>query len=163
MTVRLPRTATGRSCSSGAPGLDEELASALYDLDLDPAGHPFYPDAVPSLRAIHERGCRIAVVSDVHFDLRPEFAAIGAAGYVDTFVLSFEHGVQKPDPRIFDIALGTLGVDAGDAVMIGDRASHNGAAAALGIATWLLPAGPTAGQDRRAGPRPGGRARCRES
>jgi HAD superfamily hydrolase (TIGR01509 family) len=132
-------------------GLDDDLASALYDLDLDPAGHPFYPDAIPVLRTLHERGCRIAIVSDVHFDLRPEFEAVGAAAFVDAFVLSFEHGVQKPDRRIFDIALAALDVDTADAVMVGDRASHDGAAAAAGIATWLLPAGPGAGEDRPRG------------
>ena len=86
----------------------------------------------------------MAVVSDIHFDLRPEFAGAGLGDFVDAFVLSFEHGVQKPDRRIFEIALDALAVDAPDALMVGDRASHDGAAIGAGIATWLLPAGAVA-------------------
>lgn len=69
-------------------GLDEELAESLYALDFDPVAHPFYPDVAPVLRALHERGCRVAVVSDIHVDLRPEFAAADVERYVDAFVLS---------------------------------------------------------------------------
>jgi HAD superfamily hydrolase (TIGR01509 family) len=120
-------------------GLDDELADALYDLDFDAASHPFFPDVEPVLRELHDRGCRIALVSDIHLDLRPEFAAAGIAKYFDAFVLSFEHGVQKPDRRIFQIALGALGAEPADALMIGDRASHDGGAVKVGIETWLLP------------------------
>jgi len=90
----------------------------------------------------------LALVSDIHVDLRPEFAAAGVAQYFDAFVLSFEHGVQKPGRRIFEIALETLDVDAGDALMVGDRASHDGGAIKAGIATWLLPEGAEADQPR---------------
>jgi HAD superfamily hydrolase (TIGR01509 family) len=129
-------------------GLDDAMASALYDLDLEADSHPFYPDAAEVLRALHARGVRIALVSDIHIDLRPEFAAAGLGEYVDAFVLSFEHGVQKPDRRIFEIALAALDVDAGDALMVGDRASHDGGAIGAGIATWLLPEGAARDQPR---------------
>jgi HAD superfamily hydrolase (TIGR01509 family) len=132
-------------------GLDDELARALYALDLEPASHPFYPDAPGVLRALHERGCRIAVVSDIHFDLRPEFAAADLDACVDAFVLSFEHGIQKPDRRMFELALDALAVDAEDAVMVGDRNSHDGAAIHAGIATWLLPPGVRADRPRGLG------------
>ena len=129
-------------------GLDDEVSSALYDLDLEAGSHPFYPDAADVLRVLHERGVRIALVSDIHIDLRPEFAAAGVEQYFDAFVLSFEHGVQKPGRRIFEIALEALDVDAGDALMVGDRASHDGGAIKAGIATWLLPEGAEADQPR---------------
>jgi HAD superfamily hydrolase (TIGR01509 family) len=121
-------------------GLDDELASALYDLDLDPVAHDFYPDVAPTFDALHRAGLSIAVVSDIHFDLRPEFRAGGLDEFVDAYVLSYEHGMQKPDPRVFEFTLNLLGVDAADALMVGDRASHDGGAVACGIATLLLPA-----------------------
>lgn len=129
-------------------GLDDELACALYALDLEADSHPFYPDVPAVLRALHERGCRVAVVSNVHFDLRPEFAAAGLDRYVDSFVLSFEHGVQKPDRRMFEIALNALGVEAREAVMVGDQEGLDAPAIRAGIATWLLPAGVHADQPR---------------
>jgi FMN phosphatase YigB (HAD superfamily) len=55
-------------------------------------------------------------------------------------VLSFEHGIQKPDPQMFTIALDALDIEAGDALMVGDRVSHDGGAASIGIPTLILPA-----------------------
>jgi len=123
-------------------GLDAELAEALYGLDADPACHPLYPDAEPVLREIHSRGVRIALVSDFHLDLRRVLAHHGIADLFDAWVLSFELGIQKPDPRMFTLALDTLEVSAKKALMVGDRPSHDGGAAAAGIATLILPAPP---------------------
>lgn len=63
----------------------------------------------------------------------------GIGHFIDTYVLSFEHGIQKPDPRMFTLALDALDIEAGDALMVGDRASHDGGAASIGITTLILP------------------------
>ena len=87
-------------------------------------------------------------MSDIHFDLRPEFVAAGLGDLMDSFVLSFELGVQKPDPDIFRIAARSLALDPDQLLMVGDRASHDGGAAALGITTLLLPSLPDATEPR---------------
>lgn len=120
-------------------GLDDELAETLYAVESDPRHNPFALDAAATLHALQGGGVRVAVVSDIHFDVRPAFAAAGLGGLVDVFTLSFEHGVQKPAPEIFRIALASLGVAAPDALMVGDRAGPDGAAVEEGIATLLLP------------------------
>jgi HAD superfamily hydrolase (TIGR01509 family) len=53
-------------------------------------------------------------------------------------VLSFEHGFQKPDPRMFIRALETLNVEPQEALMVGDSPTNDGAAARLGILTLIL-------------------------
>ena len=88
---------------------------------------------------------RIGVVSDIHYDLRPLFERCGLAHLVDTYTLSFEHGVQKPDPRLFEIALAELGLAPGEALMVGDRASHDAGGVPLGISTLILPRAPSFG------------------
>jgi HAD superfamily hydrolase (TIGR01509 family) len=118
--------------------LDAALAETLYALDLDPIAHPYYEDVPEALRRIKEKGLGVAIVSDIHFDLRPEFSLEGLEGLVDQFILSFEHGVQKPDPRIFTLALDLLGLRASDAIMVGDRPDRDGAAVQVGIPTVLL-------------------------
>lgn len=123
-------------------GLDAELVEAVYGLDGDPANHPLYPDTAPVLREIHARGVGIALISDFHLDLRPVLAQHGIADLFDVWVLSFEHGIQKPDPRMFTLALDALDVRPEHALMVGDRASHDGGAAAAGIATLILPSPP---------------------
>jgi FMN phosphatase YigB (HAD superfamily) len=124
---------------AAAAGLDLELATTLYELDFDPAFHPLFPDVPGTLAELHTRGLRICILSDIHFDLRPEFEAGGLSRYVDGFVLSFEHGTQKPDAEMFELALGVVGAAPGQTLMVGDDAFRDGGAAALGIATLLLP------------------------
>jgi HAD superfamily hydrolase (TIGR01509 family) len=127
----------------GRHGLDDTLAAALYALDADPRNHPLYPDAEPVLRDLKARGVAVAVVSDFHVDLRPMLTAQGIADLVDDCIISAEHGIQKPDRRIFRLALEAVGVPASQALMVGDRASRDGGAADAGITTLILPPPPT--------------------
>jgi len=64
-------------------GLDEQLASVLYDLDFEAENHPFFPDVAETLRTLRATGVAVSVVSDIHFDLRTEFAAAGLDDFVD--------------------------------------------------------------------------------
>lgn len=120
-------------------GLDDDLAEALYAVESNPAYNPFADDVADTLKSLQVAGVRVGIVSDIHFDLRPVFAEAGLADLVDCFVLSFEQGVQKPNPQIFRVALDRLNVEPPDALMVGDRASHDGAAVNLGIPTVLVP------------------------
>jgi HAD superfamily hydrolase (TIGR01509 family) len=131
-----------------AAGLEAELAEALYHLDFDPLSHPFADDVGEVLEALRDQGVRVAVVSDIHLDIRHDFRAAGIAELIDTFVLSHEHGVCKPDPALFHLALDALGVDPHHALMVGDRPDRDGGAVAIGMPTLLVPTlrGP---QDRR--------------
>ena len=88
---------------------------------------------------------------------RPRRAALiarvrrgGLADLIDGWVLSYEHGVQKPDPSIFELSLQAAGAPAQDVLMVGDRASHDDAASGLGIDTLILPARARAGTDESA-------------
>ena len=119
--------------------LDDDLAEALYAVESDPALNVFAEDAESTLRELCAAGLRLAVVSDIHVDIRPAFAAAGLDGVVDVFTLSVEHGIQKPDPRMFTRTLRALGVQADQALMVGDRAEPDGAAVECGLTTLLLP------------------------
>ena len=120
-------------------GVDEELAESLLHVDEYSGFRPLYPDALPTLGKLRELGCRIAVLSDIHFDIRPLLKEQGAGALIEDYVLSYEHGVQKPDPRIFELALARLELPAHRVLMVGDRSTHDGAAAECGMATLLLP------------------------
>jgi HAD superfamily hydrolase (TIGR01509 family) len=123
-----------------AAGLDAELADALYVVESDHRCNPFATDASDTLTTLKSRGVKIGILSDIHFDIRPAFTPQGLCELVDAFVLSFEHGMQKPDPAIFGLALEELRVSPAETLMVGDRASHDGAAVGLGMPTLLLPA-----------------------
>jgi FMN phosphatase YigB (HAD superfamily) len=120
-------------------GIDDELALAICERDGDVAATMPYPDTPRVLGDMKSRGMRIGRISDIHYDIRRHFVHHGLEHLVDSYTLSFEHGVQKPDPRLFQIALQTLGADAQHALMVGDNARRDGGAAAVGITTLILP------------------------
>ncbi|WP_225846710.1 HAD family hydrolase [Streptomyces sp. HPF1205] len=121
-----------------------DVHDTLYARQRDAAAWQPYPDAEEVLRALRERGVPVAVVSNIGWDLRPVFRAHALDGYVDAFVLSYEHGVKKPDPRIFALACDALGVPPRDTVMVGDQAAADGGAAALGCRVLLVDPRPVA-------------------
>jgi len=125
-------------------GVADHHAESLYQRVITPASWTPYPDTVATLRGLSEQGVRTAVVSNIAFDIRPAFAALGADGYVDEFVLSFEVGAVKPDPKIFTTALERVGVPGADAVMVGDSEEADGGATAVGCDFILVDPLPTA-------------------
>lgn len=77
-------------------------------------------------------------MSNIGWDLRPVFRAHGLDDFVDAYVLSFEHGVQKPDERLFRAACEALGQDPREVLMVGDDRRADGGAAALGCAVHFV-------------------------
>jgi putative hydrolase of the HAD superfamily len=111
-----------------------ELARVLYDRHMDPDMWRPYPDAESTLRQLRRREVPVAVVSNIGWDMRPVFAHFGLDKLIDVFVLSYEHGVQKPDPALFQVALDALGRTGPETLMVGDNPRADGGARALGCA-----------------------------
>ncbi|MEU0068026.1 HAD-IA family hydrolase [Streptomyces sp. NPDC006332] len=99
-----------------------------------------YPDTEPVLRALHQRGMRVGIVSDFAWDLRTHLAHHGLDALIDTCVISYEQGREKPDPQLFLKACAGLGVDPRATLMVGDNPVRDGGAAACGLRTYILPA-----------------------
>ena len=109
-------------------GLCDDHAEELYRRVTDPAEWAVYPDTVSVLKSLRQNGIRTAVVSNIAWDIR----TVLTGSEVDEFVLSFEVGAAKPDPRIFASALDRLGVSAEESLMVGDSEENDGAARELG-------------------------------
>ncbi|MEV0341970.1 HAD family hydrolase [Nocardia sp. NPDC050713] len=120
-------------------GLDSQLSKELFAVDSDPTYNHFAVDVAATLTALAEHGCKIGVLSNIHFDIRPYFAEAQLFDLIDTFVLSSERGIQKPDPAIFRATLSELGTHATETLMVGDRPSRDGAAVEVGMPTLLVP------------------------
>jgi putative hydrolase of the HAD superfamily len=90
------------------------------------------------LKRLHLR-YRLAVVSNFYGNLDRVLIEGGLAQYVDAIIDSSRVGCFKPDPRIFETALNALGIDASNAVMVGDSLDKDCAPARrLGMRTvWL--------------------------
>jgi HAD superfamily hydrolase (TIGR01509 family) len=124
-------------------GLADHHAEDLYDRVINPSSWTPYPDTATVLTGLRKQGIVTAVVSNIAFDVRPAFDAIDVAKDVTEFVLSFEVGAIKPAPEIFETALARLGVDAADALMIGDSEEADGGARDVGCRFALVDPLPT--------------------
>lgn len=126
--------------AAAAPGSDHTVARACYDCITAPEHWRPYPDVAHVLTTLRRRGTRIAVISNCGWNIRRSFQLAGLEGLIDVFVLSFELGVEKPDPELFQQACSRLGVSPAEALMVGDDPVRDGAAVAAGVPVYLLPA-----------------------
>lgn len=94
------------------------------------------PDALDRLRAA---GRRLVVVSNANGTLHAHFARLGLARHFDLLIDSQDVGVEKPDPRIFQLALERSGARAETTLHAGDffHVDVVGARAA-GLEAWLV-------------------------
>ncbi|TDQ04661.1 HAD family hydrolase [Labedaea rhizosphaerae] len=79
-----------------------------------------YPDTIEALTRIRSYGLPVAVISNIAWDIDEALRLGGAHDLVDSIILSYVEGVQKPDPRIFELACERVGIKPTDALMIGD-------------------------------------------
>ena len=63
----------------------------------------------------------MGVISNWDWTARDVLTAAGLIDYFDHLIISCEVDYIKPDSRIFDLALQTAGVNAGECVYIGDN------------------------------------------
>ncbi len=101
-------------------------------------------DVVPALQALRALDLRLVVVSNANGTLRALLDRVGLAEWFDVVLDSHEWKVEKPDPRLFHLALAESGADAATTVHVGDffHIDIDGArAAGLAEAVLLDPAG----------------------
>lgn len=77
-------------------------------------------EVVPALGRLRALGLRLAVISNANGTLRAHLARLGLEAHVDHVVDSHDVGVEKPDPRLFQIALERVGTRAETTVHVGD-------------------------------------------
>jgi putative hydrolase of the HAD superfamily len=119
---------------------DPTLVAELVDIErtflVD--GVHLYEDSVPVMRALRERGIRVAVVSNCSHSTRPFVERLGLQDEADAVVLSFEVGVAKPDAGIYLTALERLRVAPDEAVFVDDQAAYCDGATAVGMTSYLI-------------------------
>ena len=81
----------------------------------------YVPDAVlPALQALRERGLRLVVVSNANGTLRAHLDRLDMTSRFDVVLDSADEGVEKPDPRFFEIALEKSGARKETTIHVGD-------------------------------------------
>jgi putative hydrolase of the HAD superfamily len=130
-----------------ADELADGLATRLYERERNPDSWMLYPDVVPVLDALAARRVPLGIVSDTGWDYSEVLARAGLRDRFGSVVMSFEHGLVKPDGRLFAAACAELGVTPGETLMVGDNHLPDGGAILAGLTVLLLPPVP-AGAER---------------
>ena len=119
---------------SDALGVEVSAEELVDSIRFDP-----YPDAEPALAELGERGLRRVCVSNWDVSLPAVLERCGLLGSLDGVVCSAAAGARKPDPRIFEVALGEAGCGPEEAIHVGDTPEEDVAGAeAAGIRALLI-------------------------
>jgi HAD superfamily hydrolase (TIGR01662 family) len=129
--------------SFGAIGFDlpDDVIAHIVHLDHEAYSNSIVvePDVLATLEDLRRNGYRMGLVSNVSLLpelMRADLEKLGIASYFDAAVFSSEVGVRKPDARIFREALDRMGLQAAQAVFVGDRLYDDvGGAQAVGMRT----------------------------
>lgn len=79
-----------------------------------------HDDVRPALATLRRGGYRLVVVSNANGTLRRAFDRLGLTAAFDVVLDSCEEGVEKPDPRFFEIALARSGAERASTIHVGD-------------------------------------------
>lgn len=98
------------------PDFESALASSIEPV----------PGAVETIERLTDRDVHLGIVSDVDADEgRRILGTFGVRSHFDSITTSEAVGRTKPDPAMFETALGAADVEPSRALMIGDRYEHD--------------------------------------
>lgn len=104
--------------------IDDRVGAALTQLRGYHAAHNLWetvpPDLIEFLDLLSARGLRRVVVSNANGTLHAHFDRLGLTPWFDAVFDSHVEGVEKPDPRFFEIALERSGSRKETTVHVGD-------------------------------------------
>lgn len=112
-------------------GLDEQwlekfdrvVLNACYEM----------PGALPIIYELKAKGYRVAMLSNVTERAAGYIRRLGFYDHFDPVLLSYELGIDKPDPRIYEKLLEELALPAEEVLFIDDKIENVRGARALGI------------------------------
>lgn len=99
-----------------------------------------YPDTIPTLLELRDRGYRLGIITEgIPVKQWEKLIRLGLQHFFHTVVISEEVKMFKPSPEIFRIAAEKAGCKTNEAAMVGDRLDKDIAGANLaGMATIQL-------------------------
>jgi putative hydrolase of the HAD superfamily len=99
----------------------DRLAEAFYRTFTDVSNYRLFPDAVPVLERLRRADLTLGVVSNFEEWLERLLESLDVIPYFEVRVISGVEGYEKPDVRLFELALDRVGVEAAESVYVGDH------------------------------------------
>ena len=113
------------------------------DVHMTPGTH-FFPDTLPTLRALSERGANIAIISTkTRSRIEEKFVVDHCEGLIDRIIGCEDVTAMKPDPEGIEKAIAAFGVKKGAVLYTGDSLVDAGAAKNAGVAFAAVTTGTT--------------------
>lgn len=115
------------------------LGDALYGTFSDMSNYRLFPDVMQAVEELDAAGCAMGVVSNFEAWLDDLLVSLGLGEFMPVRVISGIEGIEKPDSRIFGLALERSGFDAAECAYVGDSIDFDIAPARqLGMHTVLI-------------------------
>ncbi|HEX6332544.1 MAG TPA: HAD-IA family hydrolase [Actinomycetota bacterium] len=115
------------------------LIDRIYLEFTDLANYALFEDVRPVLHVLRDAGFRLGVVSNFEEWLERLLERLGVRSFFDVRVISGVEGLEKPDPRIFRLAMERAGVEPAASVYVGDNPEFDvDPALALGMYPVLI-------------------------
>ncbi len=118
---------------------EEGLIDTVYRAFTDRSNYAMFDDVVPALEKLSGAGLKLGVVSNFEEWLERLLDDLGLTPFFGVRVISGVEGLEKPDPRIFRLAIERAGVTAEASVYVGDNPEFDvEPAAAVGMFPVLI-------------------------
>jgi putative hydrolase of the HAD superfamily len=122
----------------GLPGTDG-LRDLLYAGFTDLGNYALFDDVRPTIDALSQHDVTLGIVSNFEVWLEDLLVSLDVRDAFPVRVISGHVGIEKPDPRIYRLALDRAGVAPGDAAFVGDNPEFDvDPSAALGMTPVLI-------------------------
>ena len=99
---------------------DDGLATRLFEVFSDSSSYKLFDDVTGTLERIKTDGYRIGLISNFESWLDEMLVELEVGHHFDPAIISGVEGVEKPDARIYELALERAGVTPEQAVHVGD-------------------------------------------
>jgi putative hydrolase of the HAD superfamily len=100
---------------------DGTFVDALYERFTRFESYRLFPDVLPALEGLRASGIRVGLISNFESWLKDMLEHWGIHDVFDVAVISGIEGIEKPDPKIFNVALERMGVTAEVSAYVGDH------------------------------------------
>ena len=117
----------------------DTIGQRLYSVFTDVSNYRVFPDAIPVLQKLRDAGLALGLISNFEEWLERLLEAVEVSAFFRARVISGIEGIEKPDPRIFRLALDRLEIRPEASVYVGDNVTYDiEPAEAVGMTGVLL-------------------------
>ena len=111
------RLGIGNDVCAAADQIRERFQRAEFEI--------LHEDVIPTLAALTARGISLGILSNFSANLENVLRQVKVHHYFRFFIVSAVVGIEKPDPKIFDLAVRAAARERDQIVYIGDSIFHD--------------------------------------